>query len=133
MRINTNKTRQKVLYAYATEYDVKHPTILRMAHTSGEISNDEMQEILKLEDLNDCDIKPYLLSYILENYFGFQDGVYEEEYIEGYQQTRIPSKNLVKDCVRYVGYERTDSDWVKSGLASVEACELSKFGEILKL
>ena len=35
MPINTNKTRQKVLYVYATEYDVKHPTILRMAYTSG--------------------------------------------------------------------------------------------------
>ena len=133
MRINTNKTRQKVLYAYATEYDVKHPTILRIAHTGGEISNDEMQEILKLEDLKDYDIKPYLLSYILENYFGFQDGVYEEEYVEGYQKTRIPNKNLVKECLRYVGYERTDDSWVKSGLASKEACELSKFGEILKL
>ena len=132
MPINTNKTRQKVLYVYATEYDVKHPTILRMAYTSGELSECEMQEILKLEDLNDYDIKPYLLSYILENYFGFQDGVYEEEYVEGYQQTRIP-QNRVKECLRYVGYERTDDSWVKSGLASKEACELSKFGEILQL
>ena len=118
MPINTNKTRQKVLYVYATEYDVKHPTILRMAYASGEISKCEMQEILKLEDLNDYDVKPCLLSYILENYFGFQDGVYKEEYIEGYQKTRIPSQNKVKDCVRYVGYERTDGDWVKSGFLS---------------
>lgn len=133
MRINKEKTRQKVLYTFATEYDVKHPTILRMAYVSGEISQDEMQEILKLEDLKDYDIKPYLLSYILENYFGFQDGVHEEEYIEGYQQTRIPSAQKVKECIRYTGYERTDADWVNGGLASREAIELSRYGEILKL
>ena len=57
----------------------------------------------------------------------------EEEYIEGYQKTRIHSQNKVKECLRYVGYERTDDSWVKSGLASDEACELSKFGEILQL
>ena len=39
----------------------------------------------------------------------------------------------VENVKRYVGYERTDDSWVKSGLASKEACELSKFGEILKL
>ena len=93
------------------------------------IFKDVNLEILKLEDLNDYDVKPYLLSYILENYFGFQDGVYEEEYIEGYQKTRIPSQNKVKECLRYVGYERTDDSWIKSGLASKEACELSKLAK----
>ena len=133
MPINTNKTRQKVLYVYATEWDVKHPTILRMAYTSGEISECEMQEILELEDLNDYDVKPYLLSYILENYFGFQDGVYEEEFVEGYQQTRIPNQNHVKECLRYTGWERLDNEWVGTGLASREAYELCKYGEVLAL
>ena len=132
MPINTNKTRQKVLHVYATEWDVKHPTILRMAYTSGEISECEMQEILKLEDLNDYDIKPYLLSYILENYFGFSYGEYEEHLVEGSQVNKIGG-GRVENVKRYTGYERTDDSWVNSGLASKEACELSKFGEILQL
>lgn len=131
MKINKEKTRRKVLHTFATEVDVKHPTILRMAYVSGEISQDEMQQILQLEDIKDYDVSPYLLAYILENYFGFEWGQYEESFVEGYQETRIPSLQKVKECKRYTGYERLDKDWIESGLASKDAVELYRYGEIL--
>ncbi len=132
MPINTNKTRQKVLYVYATEWDVKHPTILRMAYTSGEISDCEMQKILQVDNQIDIELTNEQLAYILENYFGFSCGEYEEHLVDGSQVNKIGG-DRVENVKRYTGYERTDGEWVNSGLASVEACELSKFGEILKL
>ena len=132
MSINTNKTRQKVLYVYATEWDVKHPTILRMAYTSGEISDCEMQKILQVDNQIDIELTNEQLAYILENYFGFSCGEYEEHLVEGSQVNKIGGERI-NNVKRYVGYERTDDSWVKSGLASKEACELSKFGEILQL
>lgn len=132
MSINTNKTRQKVLYVYATEWDVKHPTILRMAYTSGEISDCEMQKILQVDNQIDIELTNEQLAYILENYFGFSCGEYEEHLVEGSQVNKIGG-GRVENVKRYTGWERTDDSWVKSGLSSKEACELSKFGEILKL
>ena len=69
------------------------------------------------------------ISIILESYFGFQDGVYEEYVIEGRQKTRF-GKDVLEET-RYTGIERTDKAWVSTGLASAEAKEIAKFGDVL--
>ena len=133
MPINTNKTRQKVLYVYATEWDVKHPTILRMAYISNIIQQEQFQKTLQVDNHQiDIELTNEQLSYILENYFGFSYGEYEEHLVEGSQVNKIGG-GRVENVKRYTGWERLDNEWVKSGLASKEACELSKFGEILQL
>ena len=132
MTLNKNKTRRNVVAVYATEWDVKHPTILRVAYTSGEISDCEMQKILQVDNQIDIELTNEQLAYILENYFGFQHGEYEEHLVEGSQVNKIGG-GRVENVKRYTGWERLDNEWVNSGLASKEACELSKFGEILKL
>ena len=33
--------------------------------------------------------------------------------------------------IRYTGIERTDKEWVSTGLASAEAKEIAKFGDVL--
>ena len=132
MVLNKNKTRKAVVAVYATEMDVKNPTILRLAYNANIIPKEQFQQILQVDNQIDIELTNEQLAYILENYFGFSYGEYEEHLVEGIQVNKIGG-GRVENVKRYVGYERTDSDWVKSGLASVEACELSKFGEILKL
>ena len=132
MVLNKNKTRKAVVAVYATEMDVKNPTILRLAYNANIIPKEQFQQILQVDNQIDIELTNEQLAYILENYFGFSYGEYEEHLVEGSQVNKIGG-GRVENVKRYVGYERTDSDWVKSGLASVEACELSKFGEILKL
>ena len=132
MSINTNKTRQKVLYVYATEWDVKHPTILRMAYTSGEISDCEMQKILQVDNQIDIELTNEQLAYILENYFGFESGAYEEYLVKGSQVNKIGG-GKVENVKRYTGWERLDNEWIDTGLASREAYELCKYGEVLTL
>ena len=132
MTLNKNKTRKAVVAVYATEWDVKHPTILRMAYISNIIPKEQFQKILQVDNQIDIELTNEQLAYILENYFGFSCGEYEEHLVEGSQVNKI-SGGRVENVKRYTGYERTDDSWVKSGLASVEACELSKFGEILQL
>ena len=132
MSINTNKTRQKVLYVYATEWDVKQPTILRLAYNANIVTKEQFQKILQVDNQIDIELTNEQLAYILENYFGFSCGEYEEHLVEGSQVNKIGG-GRVENVKRYTGWERTDDSWVNSGLASVEACELFKFGEILKL
>ena len=132
MVLNKNKTRRNVVAVYATELDVKHPTILRMAYISNIIPKGQFQKILQVDNQIDIELTNEQLAYILENYFGFSNGEYEEHLVEGSQVNKIGG-GRVENVKRYVGYERTDDSWVKSGLASKEACELSKFGEILQL
>ena len=51
--------------------------------------------------------------------FGFSCGEYEE--------------HLVENVKRYTGWERLDKEWVDTGLASREAYELCKYGELLQV
>ena len=132
MTLNKNKTRKAVVACYATEWDVKHPTILRMAYISNIIPQEQFQKILQVDNQIDIELTNEQLAYILENYFGFSCGEYEEHLVDGSQVNKIGGERI-NNVKRYVGYERTDDSWVKSGLASKEACELSKFGEILQL
>ena len=39
----------------------------------------------------------------------------------------------VENVKRYTGWERLDNEWVDTGLASREAYELCKYGEVLAL
>ena len=130
MVLNKNKTRRNVVAVYATELDVKHPTILRLAYNANIVTKEQFQQILKVE--NQLEISPEQLSLILENYFGFESGGYEEHLVEGSQVNKIGG-GRVENVKRYTGWERLDNEWVDTGLASREAYELCKYGEVLAL
>lgn len=132
MVLNKNKTRRNVVACCATEWDVKNPTILRMAYNANIIQQEQFQQILKVENQLDVEITPEQLSFILENYFGFEYGKYEEHLVEGSQVNKIGG-GRVENVKRYTGWERLDNDWIDTGLASREAYELCKYGEVLAL
>ena len=132
MTLNKNKTRKAVVAVYATELDIKHPTILRLAYNANIFTKEQFQQMLKVENQLDIEISPEQLSLILENYFGFECGEYEEHLIDGSQVNKIGG-GRVENVKRYTGWERLDSEWVGTGLASREAYELCKYGEVLAL
>ena len=132
MVLNKNKTRKAVVAVYATEWDVKHPTILRMAYNANIVTKEQFQQMLQVDNQLDIEITPEQLSLILENYFGFENGAYEEHLIEGSQVNKIGG-DRVENVKRYTGWERLDKEWVDTGLASREAYELCKYGEVLAL
>ena len=132
MVLNKNKTRRNVVAVYATEMDVKNPTILRLAYNANIVTKEQFQQILQVENQLEISISPEQLSLILENYFGFEHGEYEEHLIEGSQVNKIGG-GRVENVKRYTGWERLDKEWVDTGLASREAYELCKYGEVLAL
>ena len=132
MVLNREKTRKAVVAVYATEMDIKNPTILRLAYNANIVPQEQFQQILKVENQLDIEITPEQLSLILENYFGFSCGEYEEHLVEGSQVNKIGGSR-VENVKRYTGWERIDSEWVDTGLASREAYELCKYGEVLAL
>ena len=132
MVLNKNKTRRNVVAVYATELDVKHPTILRLAYNANIIPQEQFQQILQVKNQIDVSISPEQLSLILENYFGFEHGEYEEHLVEGSQVNKIGGSR-VENVKRYTGWERLDNEWVDTGLASREAYELCKYGDTLTL
>ena len=132
MTLNKNKTRKAVVAVYATELDVKHPTILRLAYNANIVTKKQFQQILKVDNQIDIEISPEQLSLILENYFGFEHGEYEEHLVEGSQVNKIGG-GRVENVKRYTGWERLDKEWVDTGLASREAYELCKYGELLQV
>ena len=89
MTLNKNKTRKAVVACYATEWDVKHPTILRLAYISNIIPQEQFQQMLKVENQLDIEISNEQIAFILENYFGFENGEYEEHLIDGSQVNKI--------------------------------------------
>ncbi len=131
MTLNKNKTRKAVVACYATEWDVKHPTILRLAYNANIVTKEQFQKILQVDNQIDIELTNEQLVYILENYFGFSCGEYEEHLIEGSQVNKIGGR--VENVKRYTGWERLDKEWVDTGLASREAYELCKYGEVLAL
>ena len=132
MTLNKNKTRKAVVACYATELDIKHPTILRLAYNANIFTKEQFQQMLKAENQLDTEITPEQLSIILENYFGFSCGEYEEHLIDGSQVNKIGG-GRVENVKRYTGWERLDKEWVDTGLASREAYELCKYGELLQV
>ena len=132
MKLNKNKTRRSVVAVYATELDVKNPTILRMAYIAKIIQKEQYQKILQVDNQIDIELTNEQLVYVLENYFGFSCGEYEEHLVEGSQVNKIGG-GRVENVKRYTGWERLDNEWVDTGLASREAYELCKYGEVLTL
>ena len=132
MVLNKNKTRRNVVAVYATELDVKHPTILRLAYNANIVTKEQLQQLLKVDNQIDIEISPEQLSLILENYFGFENGEYEEHPVEGSQVNKLGG-DRVENVKRYTGWERLDKEWVDTGLASREAYELCKYGELLQV
>ena len=132
MTLNRAKTRRSVVAVYATEWDIKHPTILRLAYNANIVTKEQFQQMLKVENQLDIEITPEQLPLILENYFGFSCGEYEEHLVEGSQVNKIGG-GRVENVKRYTGWERLDNEWVDTGLASREAYELCKYGEILQV
>ena len=132
MVLNKNKTRRNVVAVYATELDVKHATILRLAYNANIVTKEQYQKILQVDNQIDIELTNEQLAYILENYFGFESGEYEEHLIEGSQVNKIGG-GRVENVKRYTGWERLDNEWVDTGLASREAYELCKYGEVLAL
>ena len=132
MTLNKNKTRKAVVAVYATELDVKHPTILRLAYNANIVTKEQFQQMLQVENQLEVSLTDEQLSLILENYFGFESGGYEEHLIEGSQVNKIGG-GRVENVKRYTGWERLDKEWVDTGLASREAYELCKYGELLQV
>ena len=132
MTLNKNKTRKAVVACYATEWDIKHPTILRLAYNANIVTKEQFQQMLQVENQLEVSLTNEQLSLILESYFGFENGAYEEHLIEGSQMNKIGG-GRVENVKRYTGWERLDKEWVDTGLASREAYELCKYGEVLAL
>ena len=124
-----NKKHKQKIPVYVTENDIKNSTILRLAYLNNLISQVEYKKIL--ED-NNLVLDSQYMTEILKNFFGFEDGLYEEHFIEGSQVTRV-TKEVVVGVKRYCGVERVDDGWIESGLASQEAKEINKFGELLRV
>lgn len=122
-----NKKHKQKIPVYVTENDIKNSKILRLAYLNNIISQAEYKKIL--ED-NNLVLDSQYMTEILKNFFGFDDGLYEEHFIEGSQVTRV-TKEAVVGVKRYCGVERVDDDWIESGLASQDAKEINKFGELL--
>ena len=132
MVLNREKTRKAVVAVYATEWDVKHPTILRLAYIANIVTKEQFQQMLQVDNQIDIELTNEQLAYILENYFGFSCGEYEEHLVEGSQVNKIGGERI-ENVKRYTGWERLDNEWVDTGLASREAYELCKYGEVLAL
>ena len=132
MTLNKNKTRKAVVAVYATELDIKHPTILRLAYNANIVTKEQVQQMLQVENQLEVSLTNEQLSLILESYFGFENGEYEEHLVEGSQVNKIGG-GRVENVKRYTGWERLDNEWVGTGLASREAYELCKYGEVLAL
>lgn len=115
---------------YACQSDTTHPTVLMLAKNAKLISEARYGELTNLPK----GTKPLLdieeLGVILETYFGFNKGQYEEHEIE-VQKSRMGK--AVAGEIRYTGEERTDKTWCNSLLCSKEAREKSKYGSVVTM
>jgi len=117
---------------YACQSDTTHPRVLELAYQSGMIT-EERYTTLTTKVVGE---KPLLdsleLRAILENYFGFHSGSYEEEECHAIQKTRMGGKQVAGEY-RYMGEERTDNAWIATGLASEGACDECKYGSVVTM
>lgn len=109
-------SKQRIL-VFCTDSDINDPTVKKLATQMGVLDKPSQE------------YNEQSLSYVLENLFGFHKGNYDKELIEGGQRTRFGK--LVEGEHRYIGSERLDKEWCTSSMASQEAKEVFKFGEIL--
>lgn len=127
---NKNKSKQRIP-VYCTEWDLKHPTVLRLAYASGIIPKEDYQDMIGKDTL-DISLTDEWVVQILESYFGFDGGVFDLDVIQG-KQTTLISKEIKDGGDRYSGLERTDDTWVNTGLASREAKDINLYGSVLTL
>ena len=114
--MSNNNNKQRIL-VFCTDSDINDLTVKKLATQMGVL------------DKPSKEYNEQSLSYVLENLFGFHKGNYEKELIEGGQRTRFGK--TVEGEHRYIGSERLDKEWCTSSMASQEAKEVFKFGEIL--
>ena len=87
-KLKHGKNFKRGIAVYACQSDVKHPTLLRVAHGAEVLSKDRYDILSTTEE----ELTPKELGDILENYFGFCNGDYEQHLIEGVQRTRFGMK-----------------------------------------
>lgn len=116
---------------YACQSDTTHPTVLMLAKNTKRLTEERFEELTNVPK----GTKPLLdseeLRVILETYFGFNKGAYEEHECHAIQKTRMGK--TVAGEMRYTGEERTDKDWCSTGLASIEAVEKNKYGSVVTM
>lgn len=126
-----NKQYRRGIAVYACQSDTTHPKVLELAKGAGAITQ-ERYEVLSNPDKGVRPIlEPEELEVILETYFGFNKGIYQEYECHGIQKGRFGQR--LAGELRYTGEERTDKDWVETGLASREAKEKSKYGGFVRM
>ena len=126
-----NKQYRRGISVYACQSDTTHPKVLELAKGAGAITQERYEALSKPEKGVRPVLEPEELEVILETYFGFKRGVYEVSECHGIQKSRF-GKQLAGE-LRYMGEERTDKDWVETGLASREAKEKSRYGGFVRM
>ena len=115
---------------YACQSDTTHPVVLDLAVKTGKITKERYQELTNVPK----GTKPLLdnseLCDILEDYFGFKNGQFEQHECQLQKNRRGVT---VAGEYRYTGEERTDDDWCSTGLASREAVEKGKYGSVVTM
>lgn len=115
---------------YACQSDTTNPKVLMLAKNTNIISEERFNELVSLPKGTKALLDSEELRVILETYFGFWKGMYEEHEIE-VQKNRFGK--VVAGDIRYVGEERTDKAWCNTMLCSVEAREKSKYGSVVTM
>ena len=118
--------RRQVISVYCSQSDTVHPKVLELANAAGLITNERYDVLTKPEQGSRAELEPDELEKVLENFFGFDKGFCEIHECHGIQTTRFGDKRAGE--LRYTGEERTDKDWLNSGMASQEVKEFSKYG-----
>lgn len=121
---------RSAISVYACQSDTTNPKVLSLAQMAGIISQDRFNEILNVPKGTKPKLDSEELRVILETYFGFYKGIFEEHEIE-IQKNRF-GKAVAGD-IRYTGEERTDKSWCATGLASREAIEKNKYGSVVTM
>ena len=124
--IKFKNTRRQLVPVYACQSDTIHPKILELAKGAGLVSDERYKSLCNPSIGVRAELLPEELEGILLNYFGFDMGICEVHECHGIQKSRF-GKQLAGE-LRYTGEERTDKEWLDSGLASREVLEFSKYG-----
>ena len=126
-----NRQYRRGIAVYACQSDTTHPKVLELAHGAGAITQERYEVLSKPEKGVRPVLEPEELEVILETYFGFNKGVYQEYECHGIQKGRFGQR--LAGELRYTGEERTDKDWLATGLASREAKEKSRYGGFIRM
>lgn len=119
-------TRRQIISVFASQSDTTHPKVLELAKESGYIQEERYESLISPPTGVKPELEPDELAQVLENYFGFYKGIVEIHECHGIQKTRFGDKRAGE--LRYCGEERTDKDWLESGMASQEVKDFSKYG-----